>query len=277
MAGTKVSIFFEQPRGKTVDGVFVPSGFSGWTEHYYLTGTPSVISKVLVANFIAARMALCSKQTYTTKYRLAAVDPAGKTITIKHIVYGSQNLVCDNVEQSLSWSVRGEGVSNRRTITLRGIPDARVEGGTYNKLESYDNIIRAFFSNFKTNGFRFRGKVMTGASARIQSISAEGALVLRDDLALASGKEVQILRSYAAGHRAKGIITNLAAKTDARHFTLAVWPYGAASGGRVRETKDVDYFPIEITDGEMIVPEVRERQTGSPPAKSRGRRSAKYA
>lgn len=276
MAAVKVSIFFRQAYGRVLAGIFVAHGHKGWTEHYYIPESFSAVTTARVEAMIQVRMRLLSPQAQTTKYRLAELDPAGKVKTVKHIVFGN-DATCDNVEQALTWQIRSGNSSNRRTLTLRGIPDARVVGGVYHPTEAYDNKIRAFFRVLIEGGWRFRGKGLAGASSRIQSISDAGVMVLRDNLDADVGNEVQVLRSFAAGHRAKGITTNITVETNAKNYTLAEWPYGASTGGRVRKVTATDYFPYEITDGEQVYPEACTRQTGSPPVKSRGRRSAKYS
>ncbi len=278
MGALKVTLLIQQARLNSNNTPPTVTGYQGWSESYYLTADFTSFNIAAVDDFIAKRMALACSQATCIGFRVATVDPTGQSRLFKRAINGGARSGCDNVEQALSWSMQSGDSPNRHILTLRGVPDARVETGTYQRQGSYDNALRAFFAALFVN-WKFRGKVLSGAKAKILSIDAAGNVITKEAFVVAPNDGIQVLRTFAAGHRAKGGDFVVDTVTDTQHVKLKAWPFGATTGGTIRVNPNprYGYFGQTLTDEEIVAPEVRERQTGGPFKRSRGRRSAKYA
>lgn len=253
----------------------LPGG--GWAETYWADSAAGPAFDEKVKALIRERCTLMSNEAFVSGFRVTDTSNGNRTKAARYLKFGSSALRCDNVEQSLSWVLRATGDPNRRVLTLRGVPDARVAGGTYKKQPDYDAALRSFFRFLLQDPWRFRGKDLSGDSKQIATISAEGLVTLDEDHTFVDKNPVQVLRSIAVGHRLKGISTIVNGAPVGRAIQLRDWPFGASVRGRLRLIKTAKLYPMELSDDEIITPEVRERQTGGPSKRSRGRRSARYA
>lgn len=277
---TKVTLFFEQSTTTNDQTPGVTRRLAGWTESFYLAGDQFNATGLdaIIDTLMTYRARLLSTEAYIKGYRISLIDPTGKSRTFKITRKGSTRLRCDDPEQALTINLRGAGKPNRRILTIRGVPDARVEGGTYNPETGYDQALIGLVNVLKQNSFGFRGRDLEATKAQIDTIDAAGVVVLKQNFANPGQQEVQVLRTIAAGHRAKGFQAQLSAYVDATHMTIRGWPasIGATKGGVLRLVNAPVFVPIEVTDAEVRQPEVRTRQTGRPFNQSRGRRSAQY-
>lgn len=294
MSLTKVTMFLEQPREFPTGQGSRNSTYKhhGWTENFHLDG--DVVANASVQDkcveLCRLRAKLLPGAGFVKAVRLQKVDPVGKTKLIKayhagKVLAASEGKAQDDPENCLLINCGTEASTNRRIVTIRGIPDDRLNGGYYVHEAAYHRDLVAFFKHLTDNGFGFRGKDMSGAVRDIVSI-AGGAITLRSPLALEVGNRVQVLRAITTGHRLKGITTEIISVTapvapavTPHIFGLRDWPHAAATGGKLRVVPETPYkfFALEVDQRSLRNPEVGNRDTGTPSGLPRGRRPAKYA
>ncbi len=251
----------------------------GWTEVFYMTGVDIDESHhVAAVALIEKRAALLSKQGAVEGYTLIELSAASdeRTISIDNHKPGSTNEDCDDPGNALKWRVRSKDTSNAHIVTIRGVPDARTEGGRYKASGPYKKRIQEFFAVITKSPFRFRGTDFNTAGSDIIEINADGVAKLKDLVVVAVDAEVTVLRTVAAGHRQKGGTFIVPLGNSLKVVTLADWKFGASKGGYLRLVGEDLLYENSISEREIDRPKAGHRDTGGPTRKSRGRRSARY-
>jgi len=276
MTATKLTIMFEQANLENDNNPKTTNRLVGWSESFYNLGeVGAALTKRQAEELCRARARLLSTQAYVKGYRLQQVDPVGKTLAVKFFVKGTTSLDCDDPNNALLWQAHSPTKGNRRILIIRGVPDEVIATGSYNRGRNYDNALRQLWTTLQDT-WMFRGKKLDGGEEKLLSVSALGVATLKAPLAFVVGDKVQVLRTIAPGHRAKGHSTTIAAVGGPSLYTLTDWPHGATTGGKIRKDTGIDYFNMELSDAEIVNPRVTDRDTGRPFNQSRGRRSAQY-
>lgn len=278
MTMTKVSFLFNHarmdPNSTTPNAI---TRMSGWSEQWY-SGS-AFDSSGLFDNIDAwakLRAKLMGSSAAVVGFRVSEVDPTGKSFVRRKTFPGRITTAVDSPEQCLLLNVNTVDGKNRREITLRSIPDARIEKGEYLNQQQFDNDLRAFLNHCK-NAWGFRGKGHAIAPKKIVKITTGGLVTTEADHGLTEDTHVQIYRTLTPERRQTGIKDIIAVVTGARALTL-VGPTGLpgeCTKGEVRVVEGYALKTMELSGTWFEQLYIGKRDTGRPFFQSRGRRSAR--
>lgn len=249
----------------------------GFSESWYsdLTFGGSALDRNWRA-LVDYRAALLPSNARVIGERLQQVDPVGPSRTYEVVRPGVNANQNDLPQMCLHWNMRSGGGANRRLVTLRGVPDARVVNGEYRSDPTYDAALQRYFGELEAN-WLMKGRVRTNEKLRVVGVTAPGVCTTVGDHGLEAGDAVIFLRTRNVnGVLTKGVFYVEQALT-ANTFSIAAWPVignGVITKGFLRQHEE-EYFSVEIEDAEVLHPDAATRKVGSPFNRFRGKASAK--
>jgi len=249
----------------------------GWSETWFSDlNAENTSLYALILQFIRLRCKLLGSYAGCVGYRVTGIDPPGQTFSYRKNVPGTSGLNVDNVEQSLLIPVQTGDGKNRRMVTLRGTPDARMALGNYSASQVYDDAVRELIADIELN-WKFRGKKRTLPTSKILTISLIGVIKTETPHGIADGGLVQVYRSQSPEKRQWGIKRVKVAVISPTEVQLPLNAkiYAPAVGGKL--------VPFEGEENKtcLFAPQWFEqmrastRQTGRPFFLRAGRRSAR--
>ena len=173
------------------------------------------------------RIQFCASGTVLYGYRIG--QPSGKSITVREFssIRAPRNNDAANVPQDAALCVcRGAAATApKKEFWMHCLPDDYVNDGAFANVNFMGQSAAAWVQGLLDAGFQFRYS-QYGTPARIASISDAGAVVLSDNLVLAAGTNVKLIRVRDVNARGvKGIYTIAATPAPtATTFTLLNWP-----------------------------------------------------
>jgi len=254
---------------------------AGWSESFYTDGSiDSTGFRTTWRRLCQARAALLPKSAFIVAQRVQQIDAfdrPGLARSYEEFFRGTYGVGDQDLPQvSLNFNCRSLTTPNRRIVNLRGCPDSVVRRGEYGSVAAYTTRVRTFFDNLRAD-WMFRARVRTNANCPIQSVSAGGVYVLKEDSDWAVGDKVRILRGEGTDGHSYGGVFRVSARADARNGTLANYADDIEVGlrrGSIRKDA-IQYVGITIDENELVYPDATVHKVGAPFKKFRGRRSAK--
>jgi hypothetical protein len=249
----------------------IPKRTAGWTESWYREGGSNAVVASAFGNgggLLDKRAQLLPATAAITGGRVQQVNPIGPLVTFKRTVPGGAGLACDIPQIALQMEFQSTDGLNVRTLELRGIPDARIVGGSYQPSDRYTTAISNFYQELSS--YEFPGIVQTNPRFKIMTISALGVVSLNVANPFAVGQLVRITRSTVnLTGRQKGMNTQVTTTgPGANQFGVAAWPWGESKGGSVRLDQHA-FFPVKPTP--IADPLATTRKAGRPFGEYRGR------
>lgn len=248
---------------------------AGWSESWYAdVGTvASAISRFTTGaggngGLCGQRAALLPTTAVIVGQRYSQVDPPGPAQSAAVRFPGRSGQRTDVPQMALLCTVGAIDRLNIRRLILRGIPDARVEGGEIVFTNSYRQALTRFFNGL--NGWNFRGRDLSQVARTIVSITAGGLCKTELNNILADGDMARVLRTNflgggQGGKRVKVTVPGL----PGDEVTLQGWDLGACIGGKIR--KDAIIYP-RVDPSRIEFSRVITRRAGRPSNAFRGRR-----
>ncbi len=251
---------------------------AGWSESWYFDGEfDGTLINARRDNLLARRVALLPANCKIVAVRMQQIDPVGPSKLIEITYPGVSTANNDLPSVSLLWNVRSTNGRNHRSVILRGIPDARIVKGEYSPTDTYNNAIRAYFTEL-SSGWQMKGVDKTKPAIAINAIGVEGTYDIRGINPWAANARVKLLRvRNTNGHSVRGEFTIGTAVPGARVGTIGPWPTTngvVSNSGKMREV-GVEYSNVTLTDYEVLDPLAITRKAGRPFFAFHGRRAAK--
>jgi len=273
---TKYTQLFQ---ASTVDSDGNPARNAGWSESHYtdLPPTGTAITAATTA-LDQKRAALMPANTKIVGSRVQEVDTelnVGQSRSYESNIPGNAGTQNDLPSMSLEWRVRSTEGANAAELHIRGVPDARVLKGEFDKgSSSFNQALISFFNELK-NGWKFRGRVRTNIVSKIANITVEGTVATQTPHGLAEGDLVRLLRTRNVSGKLVSGVYFVASTSNALTFVLANWTgNGQVLKGKVRKA-GYAFFNLTILDSEVLDPLAVNRKVGRPFHLFRGRRTAK--
>lgn len=262
MAWVKHTMLIQQTTEQTTGTTLIRIG--GWSESWYGQGFfPGAFQRLC-----ARRASLLTRTALIIGQRYQQVDPVGTSSTGGTVTPGNVVSIADIPQMSLFCRARSTGLRNIRPMYIRGIPDVIVLGGEYVVDASYTAKLNQFFSQLSRDTWSFRGRDLDTPSAPVFQVGSTGVFSLTQVFTFAVGDLLQFSRCKDVAGKTvtfRGLVT---AKVDSQNGTIAGYPAGGLTGGKVRKISYV-YPPVTSVDINRIV----TRRVGRPFAQFRGRRS----
>lgn len=275
MSATKVTVIFLQTTSNSSNLV---ERFAGWGESYYSTlAIDNAILQSQVTVLCNLRAALLANNCSITGQRFQTVDPIGPSLALENKFPPGAGGANDLPGVALRWQCDGANVPNRRTVILRGIPDARIVTGEYTPSLPFSAAAQQFFAHL-TTVWRFRAIDRTIQPVKIVSITnnvmttvAPHGLVVGDTVNIMSAVKTADFKKTS--YQAKVILQPNAT-------TVNLFPLGDLLAcpdtvkGQARKVV-IHYPAMTIPPAEVTNPRATHRDTGSPSGGFRGRQSTR--
>lgn len=250
----------------------VGSRVAGWSESWYLVSNSARDALELMNNangLCESRAALLSTSGAIIGQRVQQVSPVGPVLIGQAQFPSPVKELADVPQMAISCVFSGKAVTNRRRISLRGVPDARVVGGGYAKAASFTVSLTAFYKSL--SGYSFPGHDRSVPGVRILSCDANGRVILAAPNVLPINTPVRITRIKEI---ASAEIRNFNSVITAQPFNNIVQldPNRSAVsgiGGRM-DNNTLAYFAVDPDD--VPTPTITTRKVGRPSDSYRGRR-----
>lgn len=271
----KVTIIFELRTGTPS----TRSRLGGWTESHYIQVDDATeaarrvqVGTGLFGSILDARAALLPASSQIVGFKLQDVGPpVGRMYAIELIRPGKVGNPTDVPQMSVYLRVPTLGRVNVGKQELRGIPDGQVTFGAFTPDDAYKGSMTAYIRTL--GAYQIRCVDFTQPSFLVKTISALGvATATVNPLGFVVGDNVRVLRAQTASGRVGTETFITAIGGLGREFTLNYWPFGAATGGRIRKQAIV-YAPIDFASTQPQ--RVSLRKVGRPFLEYRGRVSAR--
>lgn len=244
-----------------------PARTGGWSESHYFDGSLDILRSSF-GSLCNRRANLLPNNTFIVGQRFQLLGGGSTTQGVRYM--GNAGTAQDIPQMAILAYVPANGYVNVSRLTLRGLPDARVVGGEYNPLDTYNTALTAYLTELGLLGFRFKARSFLAAKDDVISITSGGLATLATGLGLSRGDKVRLLRTRNIhGNSVSGVYTVLS-ETDVVNVLLADWGGVAAVGGVMR--KEVTIYPPYDNKGSSRG-RVITKKVGSPFGKYRGRRS----
>jgi len=144
----KFTHIFTQTTGKKRVG--------GWSETWYFDGSEAECQRVSDA-MAKRRAALLSTSAAIVAHRIQAIGGRGKTIQGNDIgILGSDS---DIPQMAVQCFCLGQGVTNKKTFQLRGIPDGLVADGDFQPSLAWNAAFSAWSQALATNNVRQKPRI----------------------------------------------------------------------------------------------------------------------
>lgn len=279
MATFKVTMLLQLATNTSGEAVPNIRRLAGWSESWY--ATEASISSLLPfvvgpapgqpPALCPARAALLPAAAVIVGQRIQQIEPVGASQTFSRAFPGTAALAQDVPSMGLLCTVIPAGDSRARRFTIRGIPDARVVQGEYVPSSAFQMALAQYF--YSLTQFNVGGRDRALESWEIDTISGPGVVnyygqgtfpFAPGDTCFIRGTTDALLRKRS------GRFTVRSAVGGSNQLTLATWPYGACTGGRV-QLAGSSYPNIGI--GNFAIGRIVQRKVGRPFVAFRGRRS----
>jgi len=245
----------------------------GWSESYYTA--PMSSNRELLTSFHAlctARARLLPAGALIVGQRYQQVDPVGSSSTGAKEFPGMGSAPADYPGLSMYLRIPAVESRNFSPISLRGMPDARIELGEYHKETTYNTSLVNFLKRLNSSIWRFRGRDLSQTAFPLISIADNGTFVTEGATTLLGSQMVRVLRTNLSTGKQKGGRYKISSMISSSSGILLNWDLGDTTEGKIR--LDVEVFPQY---GPMLDPKPRivSRKVGRPFTGFRGRASKK--
>jgi len=273
MATTKLTMEFQM---NTVDPQTGLSGrSSGWTESWYFGGEPgpAIAAAKFKNGLCQRRAALLPKTASIIALRAEQVDPlpGAGSITVAVQYPGNPDYSTDLPSVALQEQCNGVGVTNKKVLIIRCIPDVFVQTGEYAPDPGFSNALN--FYNITLGGWSFRAQSNANPRVTIVSyVSATGLVTTNAAHGLAINDTVQIYKMVLQSTRQKvSLKTQVVSTPGGLTFTInPPVPLGDCLGGKVKKIT-VIYPAVDPASVSPI--RAITRKTGRPFGRFTGRKS----
>ena len=210
----------------------------GFSESWYTDLAPDLLLQRM-KEIARTRLRMCARNTVLFGYRIADTAPNSRAFTHRETanVQSSIRAGTPNVPQDAALCrCYGTVGGTLKRFWLHNLPDDMVEDGQFTEVGPLPTIARQWLNELLANGFKFRYKVPSAPTGRVQSIDSSGNVVLLEGIAgLAVSSLVQLL--HVRDVNGRGVTGNFAvkARTSDAVFQLDHWPGGLIGmSGKIR-------------------------------------------
>lgn len=209
---------------------------AGWSETWYLNGTPEFNSAAsALAQVNAKRLPLLGFDGELIGTRLSQMEaPRLSRVARFANMAGLSVTESDIPQMSLLFRVlTASGVA--RSVLLRGVPDIRIKDGNYFPSNTFNAAITAYFAQLKSGGFGLRIRNRSNQPVNVLSVSGAGLVITNGDHGFANDSKVQFVRTRDTANKAVTKTYTITVGADTDRFTLVGWTTGrTVVGGRVQ-------------------------------------------
>jgi len=247
MAYSKVSLLFEYSTEPTGGG---KQRSGGWSESFYNdvgAGSAELIRRI---RLLAAARALAMPRITTIIG--ARMSDIGTNRSSQLLLLANPGAIADTTDipqMALTWRQRVVNSQNVRPMTIRGIPDSWVTGGSLTWNADLGRFLNAWMATLFNGVWLSRGRNLNATQIPVDSITTGGLVTTNIDHGLSRGNELQVLRSIVdATGRARGGFAQISTTPPTpSSLQLDQWTWGASHGGTVRLASNVyNSFPNEV-------------------------------
>jgi len=242
---------------------------AGWSESYYYPTVDFDRAINVTRQLSSARAGPLATGGNIIGQRYQIVDPVGPSRSSSMGYTGGSGLVADIPQMALYCRARASGSTNARELVLRGIPDARVVGGTYSPSQDFERRVDIFFAALR-NGWVMRGRDMNQQRSPIVSIATDGVVTTTISHGLAAGDRVQVLRTTLPNGRQAGGVYTVLEPVTSRTFKIATTIALPTTGGSARKA-----LVVTPSYGDISVDRIGTRKVGRVFFPYRGRATVK--
>lgn len=256
----KISIIFRQVTGKGKAG--------SYSETWYVDGSQATAEQAIDA-YAKRRAAFLTNKSRIVAARAQLVGGACKLFKMNYPgVLGTDG---DIPQMALNCTVQGQGVGNKKSFQLRGIPDGNVFDGDFEPNEQFNAAFTQWVSSLNTRQIRFRGKDLTASQIAIVQVTDLGVFSLQAALNFNVGDTVQLIRAHnTIGKNVCGMYY-VSAKTSNQSGTLLNWTGGTVTlKGKMRVSTYI--YPL-VDSNTVEQQDITTRKVGRPFGLYRGRQT----
>jgi len=217
MAITRCTLLFNF---QTTDANKAAQRTAGWSESYYFPTADLIFALGKLNALASVRSSLVATGGAVIGQRVQVVDPVGPSKTGDTAFAGGAGLAADIPQMALYCRAVSGATNNARELVLRGIPDARVQNGSFVSSTDYDRRLQRFFAELRS-GWVMRGRDMSQPRKPIVTIDTNGLVTTTIDHAYAVGNRVQIIRTTMPNDRQVGGVYTVLTTPSARTFSIA--------------------------------------------------------
>lgn len=254
----------------------------GFSETWYTDDAPAVLLPKMT-EWAQLRVQIMARGCSLYGFRIADTAPGSRAYTQKPAapIESPGRGGFPNVPQDAALcQCFGSANGTVKRFWFHNLPDNFVEDADFDPTKNMPQRCREIINNLSANGFKFRYQLKNTASADIESIDADGNVVLVQALAgSAQGSLVQLSHVRGLDGRGKRGKFRVQTFTDTRHFKLAHYDLGAVGlSGKLRivayDFTGIQAVPnVGIGSDPTIRPGVRK--CGRPFGQLRGRAVAR--
>jgi len=212
---------------------------AGWSESYYYPTADFAVAANQFGQLCRCRAGLLATGGSIIGQRYQLVDPVGASKSGAVGFTGNSGAAADVPQMALLITAEASGTTNKRSLIVRGVPDARVVGGNYSPSTDYDRRLGIFYAGLR-NGWVMRGANMGNQKSPIISIDTTGVVTTSIAHGLAAEQRVQILRTIMPNDRQKGGVYTVMAPVTATTFKIAADFTLPTHGGKARKYEIVN-------------------------------------
>lgn len=206
----------------------------GWSESVYHAQQLTLAQLNLpLVNLVNKRMALLPSTIALIGVRRQDLAVKGSAFIMNAFVHGALQETQDVPQMAVLIRGRAFNTPNILRTILRGVPDDMVKSGSLEPVAGYRTSLIEYLGAI--NNFYTITRKLTSNSAKIDSIDANGVVVLLDPLSgNTANTQVRIMRSRDANGNNVGGLLPVASRADDYNFTLRGWDGGNTRNGLVR-------------------------------------------
>lgn len=256
----KISLIFSVTTNPTnLTAASARSG--GWTESHWSqnTGPPLTYTQALAA----LRAPMLPTEASIVGYRVQNYNIQGNKLlplgsaSANFLFPGSLVNDLNLPQDGLQCSGTANASTNTTRFVLRAIPDSQIAFGEFQPTTAFRTLLQNYLLQLVSQSWGFVGRVKTGLSARVMSITTAGVITLNGPVGGAAGIDfLRLNRVYDVnGDPIKGTfaITNIAGNVytcagpigrvvnvpsgSARIDAISFYPYGSAAIGKAVSKK----------------------------------------
>lgn len=239
---------------------------AGWTESWYKIGTPeAVLDSIKV--LCTPRAALMPLNSKIIGQRLQVIG--GRSMSDNVVFTGRTRLTNDIPQMAAQCVVGSAGQAQKKSFSVRGLPDDCVTGGDYTGANGLGASFAAFFRRLADDAWQWQARDTSIAATPIVSIAADGTFVLAAPMIFAVGDYVNLVRvKNVTGRSVKGDFF-VETKVDNQHGKLFNWTGGQVNLAGKMRVRAYTYPVVSRDLGKVI--QVMVRKVGRPLNPYRGR------
>lgn len=210
----------------------------GFSETWYSDDAPAVLLPKM-EDFAELRMIIMARGCGLYGSRVADTAPGSRAYTQRPTapIQAAARMGQPNVPQdAVLCQCFGTANGTVKRFWFHNVPDNVVDDADFVADKGIPEKCRNLINALARMGFKFRYQLQDTASAEIESIAANGDVVLVGNLAgAAQGSLVQLFHVRGTDGRGKRGKYRIQTFTDGRHFKLAHWPGDeVANSGKLR-------------------------------------------